>query len=49
MEELQLVGAKQIYRVYTKERCGFRSEQEIYFSPYTGTTYTVSSGNCPSF
>jgi len=21
----------------------------IYFSPYTGTTYTVSSGNCPSF
>ena len=22
---------------------------EICFSPYTGTTYTVSSGNCPSF
>jgi hypothetical protein len=21
----------------------------IYFSPYSGTTYTVSSGNCPSF
>ena len=21
----------------------------MYFSPYTGTTYTVSSGNCPSF
>ena len=29
--------------------CSFKSEQEIYFSPYTGTTYTVSSGNCPSF
>jgi len=23
--------------------------KEFYFSPYTGTTYTVSSGNCPSF
>jgi hypothetical protein len=22
---------------------------KIYFSPYTGTTYTVSSGSCPSF
>ena len=21
----------------------------MYFSPYTGTTYTVSSGNCPKF
>ena len=21
----------------------------MYFSPYTGTTYAVSSGNCPSF
>src|SRR5215470_11174668 len=21
----------------------------MYFSPYTGKTYTVSSGNCPSF
>ena len=39
----------QIYRVYTKEWYGFKSEQEIYFSPYTSTTYTVSSGNCPSF
>ena len=38
-----------IYRVYTKEWCGFKSWQEIYFSPYTGTTYTVSSDNCPSF
>ena len=37
------------YRVYTKEWCGFKSLQEIYFSPYTGTTYAVSSGNCPSF
>ena len=36
------------YRVYTKECCRFKSSQEIYFSPYTGTTYTVSSGNCPS-
>jgi hypothetical protein len=23
--------------------------RQKYFSPYTGTTYTVSSGNCPSF
>jgi len=23
--------------------------KKIYFSPYTGKTYTVSSGNCPSF
>jgi len=38
-----------IYWVYTKEWCGFKSQQEIYFPPYTGTTYTVSSGNCPSF
>ena len=38
-----------IYRVYTKELCGFKSKQEIYFSPYTCTTYTVNSGNCPSF
>ena len=38
-----------IYRVYTKEWGGFKSEQEIYFSSYKGTTYTVSSGNCPSF
>ena len=37
------------YRVYTKEWCGFKSWQEICFSPYTGTTYTVSSGNCSSF
>ena len=27
----------------------FHKFKEIYFSPYTGTTYTVSSGNCPSF
>jgi len=38
-----------VYRVYTKEWCGFKSEQEIYFTPYTGTTHTVSSSNCPSF
>ena len=38
-----------LYRVYTKDWCGFKSQQEIYFSPYTGTTYTISSGNCPSF
>jgi hypothetical protein len=37
------------YRVYTKEWCNFKSKQETYVSPYTGTTYTVSSGNCPSF
>jgi len=34
---------------YTKEWCGFKSKQEIYFSPYSSTTYTVSSGNFPSF
>ena len=38
-----------IYRVFTNEWCGFKNYQEIYFSPYTGRTYTVSSGNCPSF
>ena len=38
-----------LYRVYTKEWCSFKSKQEIYFPPYTSTTYTVSSGNCPSF
>jgi len=27
----------------------FQMLKKIYFSPYTGTTYTVSSGNCPSF
>jgi hypothetical protein len=27
----------------------FQKLLKIYFSPYTGTTYTVSSGNCPSF
>ena len=37
------------YRVYTKELCGFKSKQEIYLSPYAGTTYTVSTSNCPSF
>ena len=37
------------YSVFTNEWCGFKSYQEIYFSPYTSTTYTVSSGNCPSF
>ena len=36
-------------RVFTNEWCSFKSKQEIYFSPYTGKTYTVSSGNCPSF
>ena len=35
MEESQHVGAKQIYRLYKKEWCAFKSEQEIYFSPYT--------------
>ena len=40
---------KYIYRVYTKEWCGFKSQQGIYFSLYTGTTYIVSNGNCPSF
>ena len=38
-----------IYRVYTKEWFGFKSKQEIYFAPYTSTTYTVSGGSCPSF
>ena len=38
-----------IYRIQAKERCGFKSEQEIYFSPYTVTTHTVSNSNCPSF
>jgi len=37
------------YRIYKKECCGLKTSQEIYFSPYTGTPYTVSSGNCPSF
>jgi hypothetical protein len=27
----------------------FKIQKENYFSPYTGTTYTVSSNNCPSF
>ena len=38
-----------LYRVYTKECCGFKSLQKICFSTYKGTTYTVSSSNCPSF
>jgi len=38
-----------LYRVYTKEWCGFRSYQKMYFSPYMCTTYTVSSGSCQSF
>ena len=37
-----------LYRVYTKECCSFKSLQEIYFLPYKGTMYTVSSGNCSS-
>ena len=43
-----LVGTL-LYSVFTNEWCSFKSYQEIHFSPYTGTTYTVSSGNCPSF
>jgi hypothetical protein len=38
-----------IYRVFTKEWCGLKSWQEIYFSLYTNKTYTVSSSNCLSF
>jgi hypothetical protein len=38
-----------IYRAYTKEWCGLKSEYKIYVSHYTGTTYTFSGGNCPSF
>ena len=38
-----------LYRLQTKEWCGFKSEQEICFSSYAGTTHTISSGNCPSF
>jgi hypothetical protein len=48
-DSIKVWSSLDIYRVYTKEWCGFKSLQEIYFSPYTGTTYTVSSGNCPSF
>jgi len=40
---------KEKYRVYSKQWYGFKSKQYIYFSPYTGTTYTISSSNCPSF
>ena len=39
----------ELYRVFTNEWCIFKSQQEIYFSPYTGKTYTVSSDNRPSF
>ena len=42
-------GSCSLYRVDIKELCGFKSEQEDYLSLYKGTTYTVSSGNCPSF
>ena len=35
--------------MFTKEWCGFQNQHEIYFSPYTGKTYTVSSGKYPSF
>jgi len=45
----KIVVFDEVYRVYTKEWCGFKSLQELYFSPYMGTTYTVSSSNCPSF
>jgi hypothetical protein len=38
---------KQEY-MYTKEWCGFKCYETIYFSPNTGTAYTVSSRNCPS-
>ena len=44
-----IVKYKLLNRVYTKDWCGFKSERKIYLSPYTGTTYTVSSSNCPSF
>jgi hypothetical protein len=32
---------------YTEEWCGSRSWWRIYFDPYTGIAYTVSSGSCP--
>jgi len=44
--QMKLILEEDMYRVYTKEWCVFKSEQEIYFSPHTGTTHTVSSGNC---
>jgi hypothetical protein len=37
------------YRVYTKEWCGFKSWYKMYFSPYTGKTYTVGCGNCTRY
>jgi hypothetical protein len=36
-------------QAYTKEWWGFRSYWRIYFLPYTGATYTATSGNCPDF
>jgi hypothetical protein len=38
-----------MYRAYTKEWCGFKNYYKMYFSPYTGITYTVISGSCSSF
>jgi hypothetical protein len=32
-----------------KRMVQFQKLLQMYFSPYTSTTYTVSSGNCPSF
>jgi hypothetical protein len=37
-----------IYSAFTNEWCSYKSEQEIYFSPYTSKTY-VRSTNCPHF
>jgi hypothetical protein len=37
------------YRVYRKEWRSFKSWRKKYFSPYSGTTYTISSENCSSF
>jgi hypothetical protein len=37
------------YSAFTKEWCSFKSWKKKIFSPYMGTTYTVSNGNCPKF
>ena len=38
------------YTGYTQKNCAVsKVNKETYFSHYTGTTYTVSSGNCPSW
>jgi hypothetical protein len=46
---IAVVGDACEYTGHTQKNGVVAKANKLYFSSYMGTTYTVSSGNCPSF